>query len=86
MNDHAYFGAVSLSAKDAEWRNQPIQELSNGHPQGCVNDAKSMTGFLHQLCGLTAADITLLVDAQVTKNNIMGISLENSCKTGGSIH
>jgi len=72
--------------KSAECWNQPIQDLSNGHPQGCVNDAKGMTGFLHQLRGLTAADITLLVDAQATQDNIIGISLEKSCNTGVSTH
>ena len=72
--------------KSAECRNHPIQVLSNGHPQDCVSDANGMTGFLHQLRGLTAVDITLLEDAQATQDNSIGISLEKSCKIGASTH
>jgi hypothetical protein len=39
--------------------------------QGCVNDAADMSKVLQQLLGFTAADITVLTDAQATKANIV---------------
>jgi hypothetical protein len=39
--------------------------------QGCVNDAKDMSTVLKSLLGFRTSDITVLMDAQATKTNIM---------------
>jgi len=39
--------------------------------QGCVPDANNMSSLLQKLLGFTSSDITLLLDAQATKSNIM---------------
>src|SRR5579871_2768583 len=39
--------------------------------QGCVNDAHEMASVLKTYLGFTDKDITLLTDAQATKQNIM---------------
>jgi metacaspase-1 len=39
--------------------------------QGCVNDARDMTGILKDFLGFGDADITTLTDAQATKASIM---------------
>jgi metacaspase-1 len=49
-----------------KFKNYPESTL-----QGCVNDAKDMTGILKDFLGFQAADITTLTDAQATKVNIM---------------
>ena len=38
---------------------------------GCVNDANDMASVLKAYLGFKAQDITLLTDAQATKQNIM---------------
>jgi hypothetical protein len=40
--------------------------------QGCVPDANNMSALLQNLLGFTGSDITLLLDAQATKDNIIG--------------
>jgi metacaspase-1 len=49
-----------------KFKNYPSSTL-----QGCVNDAKDMTGILKDFLGFKATDITTLTDAQATKVNIM---------------
>lgn len=39
--------------------------------RGCANDAREMAALLQELLGFAAPDITLLVDAQATKANIL---------------
>jgi metacaspase-1 len=39
--------------------------------QGCVNDANDMSAVLKGLLGFQSSDITMLTDAQATKDNIM---------------
>jgi metacaspase-1 len=39
--------------------------------QGCVNDAHAMSGLLQKLLGFQKDDITMLTDAQATKEGIM---------------
>ena len=39
--------------------------------QGCVPDANNMSSLLQKLLGFTSSDITLLLDGQATKSNIM---------------
>jgi len=48
------------------FKNRPDATL-----QGCVNDAKDMTGILKDFLGFTGSDITMLADAQATKAKIM---------------
>lgn len=49
-----------------QFKNYPSSAL-----QGCVNDAKDMAALLQKYLGFTPADITVLLDAQATKANIM---------------
>ena len=49
-----------------KFKNYPSSAL-----QGCVNDAKDMTGILKDFLGFKDADITTLTDSQATKVNIM---------------
>ena len=48
-----------------------FKNLPSAALQGCVNDARDMAALLKELLGFTAADITILTDAQATKANIM---------------
>lgn len=45
--------------------------LPNATLQGCVNDANDMSALLQKLLGFQKSDITLLLDAQATKANIV---------------
>ncbi len=49
-----------------QFQNYPSAAL-----QGCVPDANNMSSLLQKLLGFTSSDITLLLDAQATKANIM---------------
>ena len=48
-----------------------FKNLPSAALQGCANDARDMAALLKELLGFTAADITILTDAQATKANIM---------------
>jgi uncharacterized caspase-like protein len=49
------------------FKNYPSSAL-----QGCVNDAHDMASVLKDFLGFTDKDMTILTDAQATKQNIMG--------------
>jgi len=49
-----------------QFKNYPSATL-----QGCVPDANNMSSLLQKLLGFTSGDITLLLDAQATKTNII---------------
>ncbi|HHD64909.1 MAG TPA: caspase family protein, partial [Desulfobulbaceae bacterium] len=49
-----------------DFKNYPSATL-----QGCVNDAQAMSSLLTGLLGFADEDITLLTDADATKENIM---------------
>ncbi|MCV2357628.1 caspase family protein [Paucibacter sp. TC2R-5] len=48
-----------------------FKNLPNATLQGCVNDAHDMQSLLSAKLGFSAADITVLADAQATKATIM---------------
>ena len=60
-------GRKALCVGINEFRNYPSAAL-----HGCVNDAQAMSSLLTGLLGFTDDDITLLTDADATKENIMG--------------
>lgn len=49
-----------------------FKSYPNATLQGCVNDANDMSAMLQKLLGFTNPDITVLTDAQATKNAILG--------------
>jgi len=49
-----------------QFKNYPSATL-----QGCVNDANDMSALLQKFLGFQASDITVLLDEQATKTNIM---------------
>lgn len=49
-----------------QFKNYPSAAL-----KGCVNDAKDMAALLQKYLGFAAADLSVLVDAQATKANII---------------
>src|SRR5579884_1016758 len=52
--------------------------------QGCVNDARDMASVLKAFLGFKDSDITILTDAQATKQNIIGhlTTMVNEAKAG----
>ena len=48
-----------------------FQNLPSAKLQGCVPDANNMSSLLQKQLGFTSSDITLLLDAQATKINII---------------
>jgi metacaspase-1 len=57
---------IALCVGINKFKNYPGAAL-----QGCVPDAKEMSGLLQQLLGFKSSDITCLLDSQATKANIM---------------
>lgn len=49
-----------------QFKNYPLAAL-----QGCVNDANNMSALLQKFFGFGSGDISVLLDAQATKANIM---------------
>ena len=65
------------------FRNYPGNSL-----QGCVNDAGQMAGVLEHYLGFSAADITVLTDAQATRAAIMSqlSDMVDGAKAGAYSH
>lgn len=57
---------IGLCVGINQFKNYPSAAL-----QGCVPDANNMAALLQKLLGFSSSDITLLLDAQATKTNIM---------------
>ena len=60
-------GRKALCVGINDFKNYPSATL-----QGCVNDAQAMSSLLTDLLGFAEDDISLLTDADATKENIMG--------------